>query len=167
MLDEVRLRLDDPGDEDQVVGKPDVGPHRVLVSVARVRRLERQRRHVGLHDDVDDVGQRHVAVMRTLVVAPAQVQSRTIARHALERMVQRGNVHLDALPELRDVEVPVHHVPAHRQVGAVDLQDQARVGHGPVLVAHGVSDGEQVLLEVAVVVVVEEQADDAGRRGSS
>jgi hypothetical protein len=42
-----------------------------LVRVARVGGLERDRHGLGRENEVDDVGERHIAVMRTLVVAPA------------------------------------------------------------------------------------------------
>ena len=57
-------------------------------------------------------------------------------------------------------------VAAHRQVGAVDLQDEARLGDGLVLVAHRLGDREQVLLVAAVVLVAEEEGDDAGGGGA-
>jgi hypothetical protein len=44
------------------------------VFVARVGSLERHRRRPGGQHQVDDVGQRDVALVRALVVAPAQVQ---------------------------------------------------------------------------------------------
>ena len=58
-------------------------------------------------------------------------------------------------------------VPAHGQVGAVDLQHEAGAGHRLVLVTHRLGDREQVLLVAAVVLVAEEERDDAGRGRAS
>ena len=53
-------------------------------------------------------------------------------------------------------------MPAHGEVGAVDLQDEAGPRDRLVLVPHRVRDGEEVGLVAAVVVVAEEERDDAG-----
>ena len=50
--------------------------------------------------------------------------------------------------------------------GTVDLQHEAGRGDRLVLVAHGLGDGEEVGLVIRVVVVAEEQRDDAGRGGA-
>ncbi len=67
------------------------------------------------------------------------------------------------LPELLEPERGELDVPPHRQVGAVELQDEAGPRHRLVLVPHGVRDGEQIGLMAAVVVVSEKEGDDAGR----
>ena len=53
----------------------------------------------------------------------------------------------DALAELLEVEVGVLDVPAHAEVGAIDLQHDAGLGDGLVFVAHRVGDGVDVGLE--------------------
>ena len=65
------------------------------------------------------------------------------------------------LAELVDGQAGELNVPAHGQVGAVDLEDEARFRHGLVLVLHRVGDGVQVRLVAPVVVVAEEEGDDA------
>ena len=65
MLDEVRGGIDHAGDDGLAVRQLDVLPHLPLVAVARIGAGERHRHRLGLQDDVDDVLQRHVAVMRT------------------------------------------------------------------------------------------------------
>ena len=67
------------------------------------------------------------------------------------------------LAELLQAQIGVLDVPAHAEVGAVDLQDEAGLGHGLVLLAHGLGDGKKVGLVVLVVLVAEEQRDHAGR----
>ena len=53
-----------------------------------------------------------------------------------------------ALRNVVQVEVGVLDVPAHREVGAVDLQHDAGLGDGLVFVPHRLGDGEQIGLVV-------------------
>src|SRR6478609_7210544 len=73
MLDEVRFRLDDTRNQHLAFGQLDRFEQLPLVRVARIGRLERDCGWPRAKDDVDDVGQRHVAMMRSFVVAPAQM----------------------------------------------------------------------------------------------
>ena len=75
--------------------------------------------------DVDDVRQRHVAVMRPLVIAPAKVHAHLLGRNVGDRVVEGLDVQLRLLAELGELEVGMLDMPAHRKVGAVDLQDEA------------------------------------------
>ena len=65
-----------------------------------------------------------------------------------------------------EVEIGVLDVPAHGEVGAVDLQHEAGLGDGLVFVPHRVGDRVDVGLEILVVVVAEEQRHHAGRGGA-
>ena len=69
----------------------------------------------------------------------------------------------DALAEFLEVEVGVLDVPAHAEIGAVDLQHEARLGDRLVFVAHRLGDGVEVRLVILVVVVAKEQRHHAGR----
>src|SRR5437016_3743347 len=71
MLDEVGLRFDDPRDENLALRQLDLFEQRPLVRMTRIRGLDCDRGGTRTEGDVDHVGQRDVAVMRTFVVAPA------------------------------------------------------------------------------------------------
>ena len=73
------------------------------------------------------------------------------------RVVERLDVQLRALAEFGEVEVGILDVPAHAEVGTVDLQHEAGLGDRLVFVAHRVGDGVDVGLEVRVMIVAEEQ----------
>src|SRR6185295_19797653 len=73
MLDVVGLAFDDTRYQYLAVRHLDRLEHGPLVRVARVRRLELNRMRLGLPHDVDDVLQRHVVMVRTGIVAPAQM----------------------------------------------------------------------------------------------
>jgi flagellar P-ring protein precursor FlgI len=60
--------------------------------VARVRALEQERLRVHSQNEVDDAFERNVVMVRTLVVAPAEVQADAVRRHVGERMVERLDV---------------------------------------------------------------------------
>ena len=60
--------------------------------------------------------------------------------------------------------VAVHDVPAHRQVGRVDLELEPGGHDGLVLGAHRLADRPQVVLGRRVVLVGQEEGDDARRR---
>ena len=102
-------------------------------------------------------------MVRAFVVAPAQMHAKLLGRDVLGGVVQRLDVQRDALAEFLEVEVGVLDVPAHAEIGAVELQHEAGFGDGLVFVAHRVGDGVDVGLEILVVVVAEEQRHHAGR----
>ena len=101
-------------------------------------------------------------MVRTFVIAPAQVHAELLGRNVFDRVVERLDVQRDALAELFQVEIGVLDVPAHAEIGAIELENEAGICHGLVLVSHRVGDGVDVSLEVLVVVVAEEQRHHAG-----
>jgi hypothetical protein len=60
--------------------------------VARVGSLERDRRRPRREDDIDDLGERHVPMVRSLVIAPAQMHPHALRRDRGQRMAQRLDV---------------------------------------------------------------------------
>jgi len=88
VLDVVRLDLDHVGDQHRALRQPDLLEDRPLVRVTRIGGLELYRVGPGLPDHVDDLLERHVAVVRARVVAPAQVHAHLLGRDVDERAVQ-------------------------------------------------------------------------------
>src|SRR5581483_317002 len=113
--------------------------------------------------DIDDVPERHVAVMRPLVVAPAQVQPQLIRRSVAKRMIERLDVHLRLLAELLQIKIGVLDVASHREVGTVDLQHETRLEQRGVLAAHGIGDRVQIRLFAWIIVVAKEERDHSWR----
>ena len=85
VLDEVGERVDHARDQDLVVVQNAAFEAAILVRVARVGEREHEAADLRLPDDRQDVGERHVLVVRALVVAPAHVHA-----HALARDVRRA-----------------------------------------------------------------------------
>ena len=130
--------------------------------VARVRRLELDRVRLRLPHDVDDVLERHVVVVWTGIVAPAQMHADLCRRNVHQRAVECLDVQLHALAKTGEVEVLELRMPSHRQVGAVDLQRHASTGDRLVLVAHRLGNREDVVLVGPVVLVAKKESDHAG-----
>ena len=162
MLDVVRLAFDDAGYQDFAVGHLDRLEHDPLVAVARVRRLELDRVRLRLPHHVDDVLERHVVVMRTGIIAPAEMHPDLLGRNVHERPVERFDIQLHALPKTGEVEVSELRVASHREVGTVDLQRHAGGGDRLVLVPHRLGNREHVVLVGLVVLVAEEERGHAG-----
>ena len=166
MLDEVRLRFDHAGDQ-HLAGRQLHGlEHGVFVGMARIGGLQRDGVRPRLENDVDDVGERHVVMVRALVIAPAQMQADLLGRDVPGRVIERLDVQLDALAERLEIEVGVLDVPAHAEIGAIDLQHDAGFGDGLVFVTHRIGDGVDVGFEILVMVVAEEQRHHAGGSGA-
>ena len=132
------------------------------MSVPWVGGLEGDTARPGSEDDVDDVGQRHVVMVRALVVAPAQMHTRLVGRDVGQRVVERLDVQAGHGPKFVEAQRSELDVPPHREIRAVDLENEPGPGHRLVLVFHRVGDGEEVRLVGRVVVVAKEEGHDAG-----
>jgi hypothetical protein len=75
-----------------------------------------------------------------------------------------GAILASAWAEVHEAEIGVLNVAAHGEIGTIDLQHDAGIGDRLVFLAHRLGDREQVRLLARVIVVAEEQRDDAGRR---
>ena len=89
------------------------------------------------------------------------MQAQLLGRNVGHGVIERRQVQAGHLPELLDAQVGKLDVPAHGEVGTVELQDEAGPRHRLVLVPHGVRDGEEILLVAAVVIVAKEERDDS------
>src|SRR6202022_4294887 len=118
--------------------------------VARVRRLVRDSARVRLEDDVDDVAQRYVMMMRTFVIAPAQMHAHAIGRNARERMIEPLDMELDRLAEVGEGQILELDVAAHREIWTVDLHDKSGVVDGVILDTHRVAKRADISLVTRV-----------------
>src|SRR5216684_5083847 len=157
MLDEIGLGFEDAGDEDLARRQLDRLEHRPFVGVARVSRLEREAARLGQEDHVDDVLERHVAMMRALVIAPAQMEAQLLRRDVGDGVVERLDVKPRLLAEILDAQMCVLDVPAHGEVRAVELQHEPGLGDALVFRPHRLGDGEEIGLVAGIMAVVEEQ----------
>src|SRR6266536_6694745 len=89
MLDEVRRRIDDAGNENLVVGNLDVLQIFPFMVVAWIGGFDAERRRERPEGNVDDFGQRQVVSVWSLVVAPADMQPHAVDRQASRRSIER------------------------------------------------------------------------------
>ncbi len=164
MLDVVGLAFDDARYQHFGFRHLDRFEHGPLMGMAGVRRLELNRMRLRLPQDVDDVLKRHVAVVGTGIVAPAQMHPDLSGRNVHERPVERLDVQFHPIAKTGEVEVLELRVAPHRQVGAVHLQRHAGGGDRLVLVPHRLGNREHVVLVGPVILVAEEERGHSGRR---
>ncbi len=162
MLDEIRLRFDDAGDQHLAVRQLDPLEELPFVSVPRIRGFERDAAGARLEHDVDDVLERHIAVVGAFVVAPAKMQTKLLGTSVSQRMVERLDMHGRPLAEFLQVQARVLDVAAHRKIRAVDLQHESCGEQRRIFAPHGIRDGVQIGLFARVEVVAEEQRNHSG-----
>src|SRR6185369_10302339 len=99
MLDEVGGGVDDAGDEDLAGREVDALPHLPLVPVPGVGAGNHEAGGPALDDDVDDVGQRHVVVVRAAGAGPADVHAHAVGGDVGDGVIEHRDVHLGDLAE--------------------------------------------------------------------
>ena len=135
---------------------------RIFVLAARVGELDAQAADIGLVKGRQQRLEADVVDVRTFPVAPADVQPYAVARNALQRLVERGDVLLDDLDEFRVGLVLEQQHPFHRQIRRVDLQDQSGIDHGLVFVVHLAGDRVEILFVGRIMRVEHRRRDDPG-----
>src|SRR6516162_8028950 len=80
MLDKIGQAVDDPGDDDLIRGERQFFEDAVFVGVPRIGEREKESADIGVSNHRKNVGERHVAILRALVIAPADMQPDLIAR---------------------------------------------------------------------------------------
>ena len=163
MLDEVGQRIDHAGDDHWSSASGSVLQAAVLVRVARVGERQHEAADLRLLDGRQDLGERHVAVVRAFVVAPAGVQPHPLARHVGERVVDRAitrSTKPTNSPSGRSCQVMWRSI---ARSGAVDLQHEAMRDDGFVLHLERVPERGEIGVVGVVLAVAHRRGDDAGR----
>src|SRR5450631_3640994 len=101
MLDEVRFRFDDAGNQELAFGELERLEKFPLVRVARVGGLDRDGARPCTEYDVYHVGQGDVAVMGSFVIAPAQMHAQLLGRNIRGGMIEGLDVQLRLLAPFR------------------------------------------------------------------
>src|SRR5260370_41337531 len=78
-------------------------------------------------------------MMRTFVIAPAQMHAHAIRRNARERMVEHLDMELDRLAEVGEAQILELNMAAHREVRTVDLHNESSLVKRVILDAHRVA----------------------------
>ena len=158
------VELDHARDQDLVLRERMRLERRIFVLVARVGELDRQRARGRLVEHRQHLGERDVIDMRAFPVAPADVQPPAVCRNAFAGLVDRREMHLGDLDEsLVGLVLEIHHA-FHREIGRVDLQHQAGLVDGEVLLAKLHRERVHVGFVRVVMRIHQRSRYDAGRR---
>ena len=131
--------------------------------VARIGPFDREAARIHLIHDVQNLSQGHVVVVRTGVVAPADVDADPLGIDALQRVIEDLDVELDLGPKLRDRCVGKLQVTTEGKIGTVDLEDETAANDRPVLLAQGIGKRIQEVPAAVVVRGAHEHGDTAWR----
>mmetsp|Transcript_122606 Transcript_122606/g.381678 ORF Transcript_122606/g.381678 Transcript_122606/m.381678 type:complete len:278 (+) Transcript_122606:196-1029(+) len=155
-----------PRQQDLVRRKRNLVEDFPLVRMAGVACLQCKELSIGCEDDLGNVSQGHIRVVRPGVVSPANVDPALLRRDVLQSLVQDLNMERRGLLELLHCLVLELCVPAHGKVGAVHLQCQPSGNDALVLCAHRRAKCTNVGLMRGVVGagVVEERGEGARAR---
>src|SRR5215470_8125641 len=134
------------------------------MAMAGIGRFDSDSRDVGFKYDIDDIAQRDVAVVRPLVVAPANMNAHLFGWNRLQRIIEIFDMAFYDFTKLLDAKAGIVRVGARRQVRAVELQDETGVDDGLVLSAHGVGDCLHIGFFVGIIFVSEKADKTAGRK---
>src|SRR6476469_8044291 len=111
------------------------------------------------------VGERDVAIVRPLVISPADVEPHPVARHIYDCLVDCCDDALDKAKKLAKRTIVVCQMPLEREIRAIELQKKTALDDGLVFDLDGGSDGGEICLFAVVIFVFHCGGNDPGRRG--
>src|SRR5262245_8966680 len=164
MLHYVGRMGDHARDKDLSLGQLHVVPHRVLVLMARIRRLDEIRLRFHAQHQVHDFFELEVEGVRPVPAAPAQVVAHALLGDVAQRMVKRFYSEKTVSSECVKAHLDADAIPERREPRIVDLQRHARGGNRLVLDAHRLGNGVYEFLVRAVVLVAPVDLEAPGRR---
>ncbi len=91
------------------------------------------------------------------------MHAHALGRQIAHRVIERGDIGRDDLAIVGERQVEIDHVAQHREIGAVELQDEAGRDDRLVFLPHDIGERENVVLGALVVVVLQVARDLPGR----
>src|SRR5215471_2817783 len=125
VLDEVGERVDDTRHHDLIFGERRLSETASFMGMAWVGEWKHQRPNPGLAQDWQDFSEWNVAVVRRLIVTPANVHPHSITRDGFECSVDGRYHFLDKLEERAERPLLERDMAFKREIGAVELQHEA------------------------------------------
>ncbi len=122
MFDKIGQRINYTGDDNLIIRQRLFFKHAKLMRMAAIGKRQHETAHVELAQDRPDGLQRHVAIVRPLVIAPAHMHAHAVARHVAQRVIDRRHGALYEIQERRFGLILIGAVPFQRQVRAIHLQ---------------------------------------------
>ena len=153
------------GDEDLAHGQLDRLPHCPLMGVVRVGRLEGVGPGPDAQHNVNDIFQRHVGRVWAVPAAPAHMVANAVLGQTRQGLIEGLHPTHGKGAIVRQGGLRVRRIVLRHQARIVDLQDEARVDDGLILVLHGVGDSGEVIVRAWVILIAALQLDGAGSHG--
>ena len=161
MLDEVGRRIQHPRDQPLALRQRHLLEQLPFVPEPGIGSLERQGAGPGLESKLDNLLERRVEVMRSFVIAPAQVHPQLVHRDVAQGVVE--GLHVQRSLAIQVGLVVAQAIPAtHGQVRTVDLQNETGAMDGVVFGLHRVGQRGEIGLLGGVVLVPAEVGDQSG-----
>ena len=166
MLNIARLAFNHAGDQHLAFGQLHTFKDCIFMRVARVGSFELDGMRARCPDKVDDILKRHVMMMRPRIIAPTHVHPQPLWRDVGRGVIKCCDVKLHRFAKARKVKLAELCVAAHGEIGAIDLQDDARIRNRLIFVAQPFGDSEDIVFVLVVIFVAEEERGDAGGGGA-
>src|SRR5262249_32733178 len=141
VLDGVCGVCNDPRNEYLALGELDVFPHVILMFMARVGGLHRVGLRPDLQHEVDHVPQREIGHVGAVPATPADMVAYALLRNTPQGVVDQFHTLGRALAVLCHAEGGYVRIPLGRQPRVVDLQNEASLNDGLVLLVQRVCHG--------------------------
>ena len=113
--------VDHAGSDDLVVGEWKLLQDAIFVLMPRIGERKYEPADVSLLEERQYVGERDIAIMRSLVISPADVESHSVAWHVDDGLVDCRDDALDKPEKLANWTIVVSQVPLEREIRAIEL----------------------------------------------
>ena len=142
------------GNQDLAIGHLDVAKHLPLVLMAHVAGLDRIALRLHLEQKINNIFERHVAIVRPMPAAPADVETNAVFGNSLERVVHGLDLESGPLAVACHVaaerEPPVVNINQRR---IVDLDDEPCINNCLVFLVDRLGQGPGIVFAILVVLV--------------
>src|SRR5579859_7645922 len=133
--------------------------------VAGIGKRQYQRADIHAPDQGQDRLQRHVAVVRSLIIAPADVHANPFAWNVAQTIVDGGDHAFDKAQEIAERPVLKRDVMLERQIRAIELEQKTLVCNRFIFDLKRAADRSEVGVLGVVMLVLDRRYHDAGGGG--
>ena len=166
MLDEVRRGVDETWNEDLSFGQLCVLPDMPVMRMSRIGGLDHVSAGLNLEDEVQYLGEAHIAGMGRFLIAPADVKPHSIFLNATEGIIEPFDPDFDTRSEVLNGSVGklgYHAVDAH--LGSINLEDEPTIDDCAILLRHNLRYRFDVGLVARVILVRQPLRNDPHASG--
>src|SRR5208282_6137775 len=119
MLNKAGQIVDDPGGDDLIGGKWKFLQYAIFVLMPGIGKGQHKPANIGPLEDRQYVAKRDIAIMRPLVIAPANVETHPVAGHIDDCLVDCRDDPLDKAEKLADRAIVVGQMPLKCEIRAI------------------------------------------------